>query len=131
MSGGAVECPHCLKRHAVFGMNLTLQLCEDRPTVLLSNEGHATPRKPATGYRAFNSRKKRRSTMWIPTKLYETLPIIYVMTGVSIILCALYIGISDGPMLGYLVLGSGCIMAGILVKTIRSNARLEADQPQA
>lgn len=69
--------------------------------------------------------------MWIPTRLYEALPTIYVTIGVSIILCAFYIGIGNGLMLGYLTLGSGCIMAGILVKTIRGNARLEEDQSEA
>lgn len=70
-------------------------------------------------------------TMWIPTKLYEALPTIYLTIGVSIILCALYIGINDGRMLGYLTLGAGCIMAAILVRTIRGNARFEGDRPQA
>ena len=63
--------------------------------------------------------------MWIPIRLYEALPIIYQTIGVSIILCALYIGSRDGLMLGYLLLGSGCIMAGILVNSLRSNARSE------
>lgn len=65
--------------------------------------------------------------MWIPTKLYEALPTLYLTIGVSIILCAVYIGISQELMLGYVMLGSGCIMAGILVRTIRSNARFEED----
>ncbi len=69
--------------------------------------------------------------MWIPTGLYEALPTIYLTVGVSIILCALYIGISDGLMFGYLLLGAGCVMAGILVKAVRTDARSEEDRPPA
>lgn len=69
--------------------------------------------------------------MWIPTKLYEALPAIYVTTGVSITLGAVYIGISDEMMLGYLILGAACVMAGIFIKSLRSNARSNRDRPQA
>lgn len=68
--------------------------------------------------------------MWIPTRLYEALPAIYITTGVSIMLGALYIGIDFRLMQGYLLLGSGCVMAGILVKTMRSNARSERVSPR-
>ena len=69
--------------------------------------------------------------MWIPTKLYEALPALYVTIGVSITLGAVYIGISDETMLGYLILGAACVMAGIFVKSLRSKARSNRDQPQA
>lgn len=69
--------------------------------------------------------------MWIPNKLYEALPAIYLTIGVSLILGALYIGISHGLMLGYLMLGAGCMMAAILVKSVRSTARAETDRSRA
>lgn len=68
--------------------------------------------------------------MWIPTSLYEALPAIYLTIGVSIILCTLYIGVGDGLLLGYLMLGTGCVIAGILVKTMRTEARSKEDRPR-
>lgn len=68
--------------------------------------------------------------MWIPTKLYEALPAIYVAMGVSITLGAVYIGISDQLMLGYLLLGAACVMAGIFIKSLRSNARSNEHRPR-
>ncbi len=34
-------------------------------------------------------------------------------------------------MFGYLLLGAGCVMAGILVKAVRTDARSEEDRPPA
>ncbi len=69
--------------------------------------------------------------MWIPTKLYEALPAIYLTTGLTMILCALYIGMDAGLMVGYVVLGSGCVFAGILVHAMRFNARVRARHSQS
>ena len=69
--------------------------------------------------------------MWIPTRLYEALPALYVATGVAIMLGALYIGLDYVLMQGYLILGSGCVMAGIMVRTMRSRARSERIKPGA
>jgi len=69
--------------------------------------------------------------MWIPTRLYEALPALYAATGVSIMLGAFYIGLDYGPMQAYLILGSGCVMAGIMVKTMRNKARSVRIKPGA
>lgn len=57
------------------------------------------------------------------------MPAIYVLTGASLIFGALYIGVDYGLMRGYLILGSGCVMAGITVRTMRSNARSQRIDP--
>jgi len=66
--------------------------------------------------------------MWIPKKLYEALPAIYFAIGAALIGGSIYIGIDRGPMLGYLVLGSMCISAGIVVRDKRRRARLGQGQ---
>jgi hypothetical protein len=65
----------------------------------------------------------RDGTMWIPTKIYEALPAIYFAVGASLIGGALYLGVSHGPGIGYLILGSLCIGAGVVVSSFRHSAR--------
>ena len=69
--------------------------------------------------------------MWIPTKLYEGLPALYLTVGALNILGAMYIDISYGLMPGYAVLGLACMIAGMLVRNIRRNARSGAKPPPA
>lgn len=69
--------------------------------------------------------------MWIPTSFYEALPAIYFAIGAAIAFFALYIGIGHQLMLGYLMLGSGCMMAGVFVKSMRMNARTGKERPTA
>lgn len=66
--------------------------------------------------------------MWIPTKLYEALPAMYFAIGLALIGGTAYIGINNGPMLGYLVLGFVCISAAILVAGLRHSARSGSDR---
>ena len=69
--------------------------------------------------------------MWIPAKTYEALPALYLTVGVLIILGAIYIGASHGLMPGYMLLGLSCVIAGVLVRNIRRNARSRAKPPLA
>ena len=66
--------------------------------------------------------------MWIPEKLYEALPAIYFAIGAALIGGSIYVGVDSGPMLGYLVLGSMCISAGIVVRDRRRRTRLGQDR---
>ena len=65
--------------------------------------------------------------MWIPTKLYEALPAIYVTVGVALIIGTLYVGFDRGFMMGYLAVGLVCIAAGIAVRSIRNDVRSGRD----
>ena len=64
--------------------------------------------------------------MWIPIKLHDALPAIYLVSGILLLLGALYIGIDDGLMIGYLILGLACAVAGVLGTAARSDAHSEA-----
>ena len=74
--------------------------------------------------------KNFTSTMWIPEKLYEALPAIYFAIGAALIGGSIYIGVDRGPELGYLVLGSMCLSAGVVVRDTRHRARLGQDRPR-
>lgn len=65
--------------------------------------------------------------MWIPTKTYEALPALYLTIGALIVLGAIYIGVSYGLMPGYMLLGVACMAAGVVVWSIRRNARSRAE----
>ncbi len=65
--------------------------------------------------------------MWIPRKIYEALPALYLTVGMLFILGAMYIGVSHGLMPGYAILGLSCMIAGLLVRNIRRNARSAAE----
>ena len=65
--------------------------------------------------------------MWIPRKIYEGLPALYLTLGVLLVLGAVYIGVSHGLMPGYALLGLSCMIAGMLVRNIRRNARTAAE----
>jgi len=63
--------------------------------------------------------------MWLPTKLYESLPALYIAVGASLLLGVLYIGLDRGLMFGYLALGASSILGGMLITYIRHKARSE------
>lgn len=68
--------------------------------------------------------------MWIPIKLHDALPAIYLASGILVILAALYIGIDDGLMVGYLILGLACVVVGMLGTAARDDAHSEAQKPE-
>jgi len=65
--------------------------------------------------------------MWLPSKLYESLPALYVAVGASLLLGAFYIGLDYGLMLGYVALGASSILGGMFITYIRHRARSESD----
>ena len=65
--------------------------------------------------------------MWLPTKIYESLPVLYVTVGALLLLGALYIGVDHELMLGYMTLGSSCMASGMFVTYIRLKARSQAE----
>lgn len=67
--------------------------------------------------------------MFLPTKIYEALPAIYMAIGALLILGAAYIG--NGPMLSYFAVGLSCVFAGVLVTSIRHKARSRPDGSEA
>ena len=75
------------------------------------------------------SRKSDSKTMWIPEKLYEALPAIYFAIGALLIGGSIYVGLDHDPSLGYLILGSMSIGAGIVVRNVRLRARAGSNQP--
>jgi hypothetical protein len=65
--------------------------------------------------------------MWLPTKIYESLPVLYVAVGALLLLGALYIGVDHELMLGYMAVGSSCMIGGMFVTYIRRKARSQAE----
>jgi len=61
--------------------------------------------------------------MWLPTKLYEALPLLYATIGALFLMGALYIGVGQGLMPVYMAIGLSCVIAGIYVTYLRYNAR--------
>jgi len=64
--------------------------------------------------------------MWIPTKIYEALPAIYVSAGLLLLLGSVYIGASHGLWLTYTVTGIVCALGGGLISSMRHSARTQA-----
>lgn len=61
--------------------------------------------------------------MFLPKRLYEALPAIYIAIGVLLILGSTYIGLGHGPGLGYFAIGLASLCAGAIVTCIRHRAR--------
>lgn len=68
--------------------------------------------------------------MWLPTKIYESLPVLYVTVGALLLLGALYIGVGHELMPGYMAVGVACVIGGMFVTYIRHKARSQADSDQ-
>ena len=61
--------------------------------------------------------------MWLPTSLYEALPLTYIVIGVLFISGAMYIGLNHTWTPIYFGLGAGSILAGIFVFLRRHESR--------
>lgn len=61
--------------------------------------------------------------MWLPEKLYESLPAFYVTLGALFLAGALYVGIDHWLMAAYLAIGVLCVALGTAVASIRRRAR--------
>ena len=66
--------------------------------------------------------------MWLPDKLYESLPAVYVLIGALFLAGALYVGIDHWLMAAYLGVGILCITLGVAVASIRRRARSNAPE---
>jgi peptidoglycan/LPS O-acetylase OafA/YrhL len=61
--------------------------------------------------------------MWLPTPIYERLPIFWVVLGLLFIAGGLYIGSEISPALGYITVGIACFFAGVAVAGVRAKYR--------
>lgn len=61
--------------------------------------------------------------MWLPTKLYERLPLWWIVVGLVFMLSALYLGLDYGAAYGYLAVGVACSVFGLLITIWRVNHR--------
>ncbi|MEQ8207554.1 MAG: hypothetical protein RIA65_15380 [Woeseia sp.] len=64
--------------------------------------------------------------MWLPSRLYESLPWAYVLIGVLFVGGVYYIDIHNYGTLVYFVLGLVCIGGGIAVARLRTSIRRAA-----
>ena len=65
--------------------------------------------------------------IWLPTKIYESLPVLYVTVGALLLLGALYIGVDHGLTPGYVALSLSCMLGGMCVAYIRHRVRSQAE----
>lgn len=63
--------------------------------------------------------------MWLPSELYERLPLWWILVGLVFMLSALYLGLDYGAAYGYLGLGVGCSVFGLLITIWRAQHRSE------
>lgn len=61
--------------------------------------------------------------MWLPKKLYESLPALYVAIGALFLAGVFYVGIDHWVMAGYLAVGVLCVSLGVGVASVRRRAR--------
>ena len=61
--------------------------------------------------------------MWLPTKLYERLPLWWILVGLVFMLSSLYLGLDYGAAYGYLGLGVACSVFGLIITLWRSQHR--------
>lgn len=67
--------------------------------------------------------------MWLPSPIYERLPVFWIILGLLFIAGGLYIGLEISPALGYVTVGLACFFAGVLVTGLRIKYRSDrADQ---
>lgn len=64
--------------------------------------------------------------MWLPSRLYESLPWAYALIGALFIGGVYYVGVHRYGMLVYLALGLICVVCGLLVHRVRVNMRKNA-----
>ena len=67
--------------------------------------------------------------MWLPTPLYESLPYVYVIGGVTFICGTLYLGLQHPNAPLYIVCGLISIVSGLLVFAKRQFYRKKLPKP--
>lgn len=65
--------------------------------------------------------------MWLPSKLYESLPVLYMAVGALLLTGSIYIGINHGAMPAYVALGVSSILGGLFLTFVRYRARSHAE----
>ena len=68
--------------------------------------------------------------MWLPSRLYESLPWAYALIGALFFGGVYYVGVHGYGALVYLALGVICIIAGLLVHRMRVSMRKNAAAEQ-
>ena len=63
--------------------------------------------------------------MWIPDKIYESLPTAYIAVGAVIVIIATYIGVTIHPMPLYVTIGAICVASGVVIHNLRQKYRQE------
>ena len=63
----------------------------------------------------------RGRSIYLPTRIYEALPAVYVSVGILFVLGAVYLGIGHG--IGYLAAGLTSVFGGLRIHSIRQKAR--------
>ena len=66
--------------------------------------------------------------MWLPAPLYESLPYIYLLSGMSFIFGTLYIGVAAPGATLYFACGLISIVFGVVVFLLRQACRNAAEQ---
>lgn len=66
--------------------------------------------------------------MWLPTRLYEALPTLYVVIGLTFLAGSLYIGLNHKLAPMYFVLGAVSVLSGLFVSQRRLAARREQQE---
>ena len=67
-------------------------------------------------------------TMWLPTPIYERLPMLWVVLGLLFIVGGLYIGLEISPAMGYITVGIACFFAGVAVAGVRAKYRRDRSE---
>lgn len=67
--------------------------------------------------------------MWLPARVYESLPYVYVLCGALFIFGTLYIGVTAPGATIYLASGLISIVYGAVVFVLRQTSRAAATQP--
>ena len=85
----------------------------DPSAVLEQSIGNAAERYPSGIF----------ASMFLPARLYEALPTVYIAVGTLLTLGAVYIGLGHTPMVGYLAVGLTSILGGVTLSSIRRRER--------
>lgn len=61
--------------------------------------------------------------MYLPKRLYEALPFVYIAIGTLLVSGSTYIGLDHGPAASYFALGLASVVYGVAIQSIRRKAR--------
>lgn len=67
--------------------------------------------------------RSNQQSVWLPAAVYEALPYVYLVAGMSLLAGLAYIGVYSSMGAVYAVAGVGALIAGVLVLRRRNQAR--------